>query len=327
MSDLDHPSCAARATSGATTNLNLSAMIIAGIAWGSGGLFGSLLAAHAHVSAVAVAACRLLGGGLIVLAGLAIRRPRRETNGSRRLICAVGGLAALFQTGYFVAVILINVSLATLITIAAAPVLVGLVEIVTGRRRFSLRLAVILTLTIAGLGLLIGSPIAGVAPAALALGTIAALLSSASFATMTLIVARARSSIAPARLTGLGFTFGGLLLVPVVAVTGGIDSIMINPSSIAAAVALALIPTALAYSLYFRALATIPATSASVLAVIEPLTAAVLGRVVLGERLALPALAGGAFLLAAIVGAAQDAVATRRAAEHRQSTTGSVDGR
>lgn len=287
-------------------------MIIAGVGWGTGGLFGSLLADRAQVSAVVVAACRLLGGGLIVLSTFAFRRSGwMTTAGSRRLICAIGVLAALFQTGYFAAVTLINLSTATLITIAAAPVVVSLAEIAAGRRRFTARLGLILVLTVGGLCLLVGSPVDGIEPSALAAGTVAALASSACFATMTLAVAHSRSTIDPARLTGFGFTLGGLLLIPVAAVTGGTGAMLINPTGVLAAIGLALIPTAISYSLYFRALTTLPATTASVLAIIEPLTAAVLGHGVLGEELSLSAVVGGVLLLLAIVGAAREAATPR----------------
>src|SRR3712207_7061447 len=48
---------------------------------------------------------------------------------------------------------------------------------------------------------------------------------------------------------------------------------------------LGVVPTALAYGLFFAGLARIRATTASVVALVEPVTAALIGVLVLGERL------------------------------------------
>jgi len=66
------------------------------------------------------------------------------------------------------------------------------------------------------------------------------------------------------------------------------------------------LPTALAYTAYFRGLgaATSPGTGA-VLALLEPLTAAVLAAVVLGERLEPAGMVGAALLTVAVLLAAR----------------------
>jgi DME family drug/metabolite transporter len=68
------------------------------------------------------------------------------------------------------------------------------------------------------------------------------------------------------------------------------------------------VPTALAYGLFFTGLRGVSASSAAVVAVLEPVTATVLGALVLGERLS-PAGAVGAGLLCLAA-----LLATRRAA-------------
>jgi DME family drug/metabolite transporter len=62
------------------------------------------------------------------------------------------------------------------------------------------------------------------------------------------------------------------------------------------------VPTALAYALFFTGLLRgVTASSAAVVAVLEPLTATALGMLVLGARLGVSELAGGGLLCAAVL--------------------------
>jgi DME family drug/metabolite transporter len=60
------------------------------------------------------------------------------------------------------------------------------------------------------------------------------------------------------------------------------------------------VPTALAYPMFFAGLATVPATIASVITLLEPVTAAVIAVGLLGERLTASAVAGAIVLLTAV---------------------------
>ena len=74
-----------------------------------------------------------------------------------------------------------------------------------------------------------------------------------------------------------------------------------QPSGLLVALHLGIVTTALAYILYIRALLTVTSATAVTLALMEPLTAATLGVVVLGERLTVPAIIGIALLLAGLL--------------------------
>ena len=53
-------------------------LVISGLLWGTGGLTGSLLGRVAGLSAIAVAACRLTAGGVLIVCYLTgTRRPGR----------------------------------------------------------------------------------------------------------------------------------------------------------------------------------------------------------------------------------------------------------
>ena len=84
--------------------------------------------------AIAVAACRLTAGGVLIVCYLTgTRRPRPSGRAAWARITVIGLLAAIFQSCYFAAVSLTSVPLATLITIGAAPVIVLGAERAIGR--------------------------------------------------------------------------------------------------------------------------------------------------------------------------------------------------
>ena len=110
-------------------------LVVAGVLWGTGGLFGSLLAERTGLSAARRRRVPARGRRRPV-AGPAGRCPAAAAavGAAWRRIAAIGALAALFQAGYFTAVSLTSVSLATLVTIGSAPVIVLLVDRAGGGR-------------------------------------------------------------------------------------------------------------------------------------------------------------------------------------------------
>ncbi|QTE30285.1 EamA family transporter [Pengzhenrongella sicca] len=273
------------------------------VAWGTGGIAGSLLAAGSGLSMLAVASYRLLVGGAIVVVALALAGHLRRVPVSRPVaarVAATGLLAALYQGCYFAAVALTTVSTATLVALGAAPILVVAATAVSTRQRPTARVTVAAAAALAGLALLLGAPAASSAGAGAALGLGLALAAAAAFAAMTMLNRRQVPGLDPLALTGLSFTAGGLVLLPLAALGAGLGA----PHGAAGWVLLAflgLVPTAGAYGAYFAGLCRVPATTAALLALLEPLTAAACAALVLGERLGPLGVAGGALLVAAVV--------------------------
>ena len=274
-------------------------LVASGMLWGTGGLTGSLLGRVAGLSPMAVAASRLTVGGVAILALLAAtgRRPPAGRAAWTR-IAVIGGLAALYQSCYFAAVALTSVALATLVTIGTAPVIVLGVYRVTGHRTGRLA-PVAAGLSLAGLGLLVGLP-SGFAESAVLASAGLAVLAAGGFAAVTLAGARPVPGLDELTVTGFGFTLGGLILVPVAAALGG-PGFRPGAQAVGLLVALGVGPTAVAYTLYFRGLRTAAASTAALLTLLEPLTAAILAAVVLGQRLSTAGMAGAAILMAAVI--------------------------
>ena len=211
-----------------------------------------------------------------------------------------GLLSALFQGCYFASISLTSVSLATLITIGGTQVIVTIVEQATGRRALGRADAVTMAMALAGLGLLVGLPGGGLSEAAVLAGAGMALLSAAGFAAVTLFGRSLVTGLDALTLNGFGFALGGAVLLPLAALGGGLG---FRPDLTVAGLlaALATGPTATAYLLYFRGLRNAPASTAALLSLIEPLAAAALAALVLGDRLGVTGLAGAALLLAVVV--------------------------
>jgi drug/metabolite transporter, DME family len=280
-------------------------LISSGLLWGTGGLTGTLLSRVAGLSALAVAACRLTAGGVLIVIFLTLagrRRPAGRAAWTR--IAVIGALAALYQGCYFTAVSLTSVALATLVTIGTAPVIVLGVYRVTGRRAGRLA-PVAACLALTGLGLLVGLP-SGFSETAVLASAGMAVLAACGFAAVTLTGTRPVPGLDELTVTGFGFTFGGLLLMPLAAAVGGL-SFRPGPEAAGLLIALGIGPTAVAYTLYFRGLHTATASTATLLTLLEPVTGAILAAFVLGQRLSAAGIAGAVTLVAAVLVTVRDA--------------------
>jgi DME family drug/metabolite transporter len=277
-------------------------LVLSGLLWGTGGLIGTLFGRAAGLSALSVAAYRLLAGGGLIVAFLTLTGSRRPAGRAAWTRIAVTGLlSALFQSCYFAAIALTSVSLATLVTIGGTPVIVAVVEHVRGRRALDRAGTITIALALAGLGLLVGRPGGGFSETAALASAGLALLSAVGFAAVTLLGASPVTGLDELALNGFAFSLGGMALLPLAAILGGGLGFRPGLASAGLLAALGIGPTAVAYTLYFRGLRTAAASTAALLALIEPLTAAVLAALVLGNRLSATGIAGAIMLLAAVV--------------------------
>ncbi|WP_280382473.1 DMT family transporter [Nocardia wallacei] len=284
-----------------------AALIAAGILWGTGGLAGSLLADQAQLHPLSVAAYRLLLGGGLAVALLAVcggLRGLPRTRAAAGRILLTGGLLGFFQGSYFVAVHYISVSIATMVTIGMLPVFVALGAAARDRHRPSATTLLSIGVAVTGLVLLTWSPTGGTSGWRLAAGLTFALLAAAGFAILTLITTTPVPGLDPLRTTAFGMLTGGLLLTPAALAFG--MALPMRPAVLLTAAYLGSAPTAVAYTAYFRGLRTAAPVFAALAALLEPLTAALLAALLLGDRLGIAGWCGAALLITAL------AINTRR---------------
>lgn len=316
----------------------LAAIATAAALWGTSGATGQLLADRSDLSPVAVGFLRcalaaVLLAGLHAVASPArgrSRPPAREhathpaaagSGGTRRprgswrgvvsgadlgRVLAVGAGLALYQSCYFAAVARAGVSVATLVTLGLAPVLVALTSVLLGHERPERGVLAALLTALCGLALLVG--LGGGAASggdAAAAGSLLAAGSAAGYAGVTLVSRSLAGRVEAGDLTLAGFAIAAVLLAPI-ALAGGLAL----PSAASAwglLLYLGAVPTALAYRLFFAGLRSTSPTVASILTLVEPLTASLLAALAFRERLGVGGLLGGGLLLAAVV-----VLATRR---------------
>ncbi len=265
-------------------------------------LFGTTGTAQAlgpdSTTPLGVGAVRLAVGGLALLLVLPLLGGR--TAGAVRLWRTRAGLAAgactaLYQLCFFAAVDRTGVALGTLVTIGSGPVFAGLLAAVLLRERPERAWVAATALCIAGLALLSGTG-GDLEP----LGVLLALLSGFGYAAYTVAAKHLMTGGAlSSEVMASAFGLGGVLLLPVLATQplgwlGG-------PGGVALAAYLGLVTTTLAYVLFGRGLALLPAGPVTTLVLAEPLVATALGVGLLDERLATAGVVGALLVLSGLV--------------------------
>lgn len=292
-------------TTGTATHFapGVPAFVFGAVTFGLGGLVLALAAGRHTIRAVAVAATRpwvLLGATSLV-------------------VYAVAFYAALAGAG---------VALGTTVAIGSSPVFAGLVEWASTRRRVTGRWVAATLVSVAGMVVvtLARSEDSGTG-GALAVGIVWAVVAGLTYALYSFAVARGMRAApsaptaaptagpTPAPTSGptssgvVGAVFG-LAAVPLLllAVVGGGEHLVVV-ADWPVFLYLALVPTVLGHSLYALGLRSVRASVATLLSLLEPVVAAVLAVLVVGERLGPVGWCGIALV---VVGLALLAVPTRR---------------
>jgi DME family drug/metabolite transporter len=275
-------------------------ILVAAVAWGTGGAVAAILYDTSGLGPIAVSCWRFaIAVPLLGAIHLTNRRGRPAARPGWRHLVATGTGLAVYQTAYFAAVGYAGLAVATVATLGAGPVLIAIGARVTMGERLGRGGAATTGLALAGLALLVGSGAgAGSAPA---LGLLCALLSATGYAAVTVLNRRlGRLGGAPSATLG-AFTVGLLCLLPP-ALAEGMPPTAGNATEVLPLLAyLGAVPTALAYGLFFAGLAAVRATTAAVVALVEPLAATVLALLWLDERLTAPATAGSILLAGAVL--------------------------
>lgn len=245
-----------------------------------------------------------LGIGGVLQAVVAVRDLRREGPAIRRRwrIVLVGALAvAVYPLAFYASMHFAGVAVGTVVSLASAPLASGVIDLLVERRRLDAGWSTAALLGVAGSAALclpggVGGTDLGATLAGIALGLVAgityATYSWAARALMTCGVGRAASM-------GAVFGAGGLLLMPVLALTGA--PILATPSGLAVAAYMALVPMFVGYLLFGFGLARVPASTATILTLFEPAVAAILAVAIVGERLTPAGWIGLALIAVALV--------------------------
>ena len=258
------------------------------------GTTGTAQAVGPAASPVAVGAARIVLGGLLlalVARGLRVRLPRLSAP-----LIGMAAAIAVYQLSFFAAVRLTGVAVGTVVAIGTGPAAAGALGRLVNGERLGARWAQATILAAVGVLLLAGDGGASVDPTGVAL----AVASGVGYATYTVLSKRMlQAGEAPEGVMAAGFGGAGLLLLPVLVVAG--PGFLGTPGGLATAAYLAVVPTALAYVLFSRGLRHLGSGETATLVLAEPLTAAVLGVVALGEHPSATAGVGALLVLAGLL--------------------------
>lgn len=268
---------------------------VAAAAWGTGGTAGLLLFQSGGLGPVGVSLWRYLLGAAFLLVLLRLTGGLPGRLGPR--VVAVGIGMAVYQAAYFAAIARSGVAVATVVTMGASPLLTALGSRFLLGERLGGSGILAMSGALAGLFLLTWGDLGSGARPGQWAGIGLALLSAAGYAAVTLYSRRHHDD--PQGMAVGGFVVAAACLAPFAVAGGALPEFSL--SSVALLLYLGAVPTALAYGLYFRALATLSAATVSVISLGEAAGAAVLGVLLFGERLTLPAWAGCVLLIAAVV--------------------------
>ncbi len=290
----------------------LTYVVFAATAWGTAGAAAALLFTASGMGPFALTFWRAAGGFLLLLAVRVLRRhrvarstrPARPGPASRRReavrILLVGTGLTVFQTGYFCAVRSTGLAVATVVTLGSGPVLIALVARFTMGERLGRGGIAAVAGALAGLGVLVlGGGGASVRPAGVAI----AVLSASGYAGVTLLTrwyGRLGSGADPLDTSLWSFGICAVAVLPAGCAEGLLPPAAHLGRTLLLMVYLASVPTAFAYALFFAGAAVLRAATVSVVALIEPVSAAAIAVLLLGERLTAAALLGTVVLLTAV---------------------------
>ncbi|HTX86284.1 MAG TPA: EamA family transporter [Streptosporangiaceae bacterium] len=285
------PSVATRSSSAARTARQPAgsavAVLLGAAAWGSTGTAAHFAPAGAGTASIGAARIAV-GGGLLLVIALATAQRRRavrallSAGGSARISLLLAAAAvAGYQVCFFAAVRMTGVAIGTVVAIGSAPVFTGALTRLTGGPRLGSRWMLATTAAVAGCTVLVA---AGKAAGADPGGITLALTAGLCYAIYAVTAARLISTGSPeAAVMGLLFGGAAVLLAPLLAVNS--PGWVLSARGLAVVGYLGVITTAAAYLLYGRGLRRLSAPVAVTLGLAEPVVAAMLGLVVLGERL------------------------------------------
>jgi DME family drug/metabolite transporter len=294
------------------------AVLLAAVCFGTTGTAQAFAPAGAEPASIGAARI-LIGGVLLALVAVGLRmhararaahptparppaahRPRPvRPRGPEVALVLLGALGVLaYQPAFFAGTSSNGVAVGTVVALGSAPVITGLLSWpLTGRaptpRWFAATAVALVGVTLLS-GVLAPQPGAGGISVP---GLLASLGAGASYAVYTL-ASKALLDRGGTPSGTMGAVFGVAAVGSLPLLLAGDTSWLLTPDGLAVALYLGVVTTGVAYVLFGWGLGRLSAATVSTLTLAEPLTATLLGTLVLGELLS-PAAAAGLIVLAA----------------------------
>lgn len=273
-----------------SAGLGIVCVLIASFLWGTTGTAATFAP---QVGPLAIGAVAMGIGGLLQ-ALLALRHLKRYAVSLRqqKLIVLFGAVSvAVYPLAFYSSMYLAGVTVGTVVTLGSAPLFSALTEWVIDRKTLSKQwlagavpgLAGIVLLCFyggSGHGVIVASSSSIETMAGVLLGLVGGLTYAFYAWGAHRLISKGISSSAA---MGAIFGIGGILLMPVLIVTGG--TLLSSWNNALVGAYMALVPMFTGYVLFGYALARISVSTATTITLIEPVIAALLAVVIVGETL------------------------------------------
>jgi len=270
---------------GSGRGLGIGAITLTSVLWGTTGT-AATFAPDAGPFAIGSAALGI-GGLLQALIALPALRAARNRLRAHWGLLVLGGLAVMiYPLAFYSSMHYAGVAIGSVVSLASAPLASGMLERLVDGKPLSRWWMLAAGLGITGSTMLclakMNEPASSTAET---VGGIAAgLVAGATYATFSWAVHRLMEEGA-GRAASMGAVFGvgGLLLMPVLVITGA--PLIAGPEAFAVAAYMALVPMFLGYLLFGFGLTRVPASTATTVTLTEPAVAALLAVIIVGEQL------------------------------------------
>jgi len=285
------------------TRRGLGLIALAATLWGTVGVATQGIYRLSTVTPLSVGFFRLVIAAPVLLVACLFLLGRRSWQIEMRdagLMAMIGAMLALYQVCFFTAIVYTGVTIATLVTLCTAPIMAAVLAVIFTRERLNRTIVISLAIALLGTILLVGIPEHGAAGGRLIIGVLFALGSAFGYATMTICSRLIAGNIHPLQTNAIAFGTGALVLLVLTIPSGG--PILSYPTeSWLLLVYLGLVPTAFAYALFFLGMRVTSATVATIVTLVEPLTATLLAWLIFKEQLGPLGFVGAGLLLAALL--------------------------
>ncbi|MCP3664137.1 MAG: EamA family transporter [Gammaproteobacteria bacterium] len=281
----------------AQSNENLGKLMVLGCAilWGTNGTAQALGPSEAQPLVLGV--LRLFIGGFLLYIPVLLRGNLIHSFQPFGLILTAALGAVAYQVTFFSAVKITGVAVGTIVGIGSSPIFAGLLGwLIRGEQPGVKWFTATLIAIFGTLMIALSSKMDNV----VLLGVVLALSAGLSYAVMAIAmkgVFQQRDD--PVAVTGSIFFLGGVMMLPILLFYD--FSWVTQPAGIAVVLYLGIITSGLAYWLFSSGLRYINVATAGTLSMGEPLTAGILGVLLLGERLSTMGWGGITLLIAALV--------------------------
>lgn len=270
-------------------------VLAAAMLWGTTGTSQGL--APIGVESTTIGAVRLAIGGLALLT---LAKLRGSFKGGKRWPILGTLVSAFFVGGYqlcfFAGVARTGVAAGTMVAIGSAPVAAGLLGYLVRQEHLGSRWIAATFLSVIGCVLL---AVGGGGLHSNAIGILLALGAGLSYAAYTVSIKGLLDQQTPDAVMAVVFCLAALLLSPLLFTS--YLGWLAKPRGIAVALHLGVLATAVSYGLFARGLKNISVGTAATLSLAEPLTAAILGVMILKEHLRLLQISGVLLIFSGLV--------------------------